>query len=151
MADSWWRDGFLMEVWSTLKPFLGSQILCIMCAHKCKNLYVKISKIVPNIWAHCGQQRAPNYNSALTDTQCDRIMWIIPYLVMGRILKIRQFSWQNFISTYRAWVCAQKILWFCMLMKSAVTTTAQYNCQIKHTKETPKWHGGSCQLHTISQ
>ena len=40
---------------------------------------------------------------------------------MGKILKIRQFGWLNFISTYRAWVCVQKILWFCMSMKSAVT------------------------------
>ena len=120
MADSWWRDGFLMRAWSTLKPFFGSQILCIMCAHKCKNLYAKISKNGPNIWAHCGQRWAQNYNSALTDTRHSGIMWNIPYLITGKIPKIKRFSWLNFISTYRAQVCAQKILRFRMSMKSAV-------------------------------
>ena len=62
----------------------------------------------PNIWAHCGQQWAQNYNSAPTDTRHGGIMWNTPYLVMGKIPKIERFSWLNSISAYRVRVvCAE--------------------------------------------
>ena len=54
---------------------------------------------------------------------------------MGKILKIEQlFSWLNFISTYRAQVCARKILWFRMLMKLAVTYVEDFAKVLRATK-----------------
>ena len=114
----WWY--FSMKGWEIIQVIGASEIPFIKCVAKWKKSYAKISKNGPNIWAHCGQQWAQNYNSALTDTWHSGIMSNVPYLVMGKIPKIKWFSQLNFISTYRAWVCVWKFLWFHMWMKSAV-------------------------------
>ena len=122
ISPSWICHGdiFLWRVGRSSKSLWASEIPFIKCVAKWKKSYAKISKNGPNIWAHCGQQWAQNYNSALTDTWHSGIMSNVPYLVMGKIPKIKRFSQLNFISTYRAWVCVWKFLWFHMSMKSAV-------------------------------
>jgi len=104
MADIWWRDGFLMRAWSTLKPFLGSQILCIMCEHKCKNLYAKISKNGPNILSSELQLSSDRYPTLAWH---GRIMWNVPYLITGKILKIKWFSWLIYFYLQSPSVCME--------------------------------------------
>ena len=56
------RGTFIMERWvfhkgqEAFPPFLGFQILFIVCVTKHKYLHHEISKNVPNIQVHCGQQ-----------------------------------------------------------------------------------------------
>ena len=85
---SWWRDGFLTKARGPSQPLWESQILFIVCLTKYKSVHHKKSKNRPNIWVHCGQQRVQHYKSAAIDAWHGGIVWILPYLVVGKSLKM---------------------------------------------------------------
>jgi hypothetical protein len=74
--------------------------------------YQKMAQCLSSLWPTVSSEVQLSSNRYLTPTWHGRIMWNVPYLIMGNIPKIKQFSWLNFICTYRAWVCARKILRF---------------------------------------
>ena len=77
-------ETFMLKARRPPQPFVGSQILLIICVTRHKYLYHEISKNALNNQVHSGQQWAQHFRTVPPHAQHGGIMQNLPYSVVGK-------------------------------------------------------------------